>query len=58
MPADHQMFKCFKEAPEDELMWVGTRKGLRSVDVDQSMYIRAKALELSDVKLAIDSSET
>jgi len=39
-------------------MWVGTRKGVKSIDVDQSMYTRAKSLQVSDVKLAIDSSET
>lgn len=50
--------ECFKETPDDELMWVGTRNGLKSVDVNQSMYTRAKAQEVSDVKMAIDSSET
>ncbi|KAM7210750.1 HET domain containing protein [Rhypophila decipiens] len=48
---------AFKATPWDEALWVGTRQGRGSTNIDLSMYARAKGLQVSDVKISISSSE-
>ncbi|KAM7182944.1 HET domain containing protein [Rhypophila sp. PSN 637] len=48
---------AFKATPWDEALWVGTRQGRGSTNIDLTMCARAKGLKVSDVKMSIDSSE-